>query len=381
MAPALTPARVNKAIPIRAPEVVHIPPTPMHHDSASVPIASVPAPPSPMSADAPSPKLMPAASVAEDSPAQTTRAARSGSTSSSGSDMILTDQSMAMSEADEIHPHPIPTGLSSRHRSARSNGGSTSSLDSAYTSEANSSAQTQLLTPASRPAIDEAYLPTVSLLEELSLKGLGKTPTPTAPVAAHRGRASPHFPGDGDDAITPTPGSTQATPGGERKDTPSVTPYDGGNVTVLGGGVKLGGSSRASSAANRSSANGTPFDRSRSPSISLASRALNTALGPNMGSPGASPRKARRRRIIPTYLGGISQAGPVMGAFSQFAGKIQPGGYQFAHQPFPHGPAPPPGLSPPPMGVGVGMSPPPMPMSTMPQGLGLRPGPMARQLS
>jgi hypothetical protein len=109
---------------------------------------------------------------------------------------------------------------------------------------------------------------------------------------------------------------------------PTVTPYDGGNVTVLGGGVKLGGAGAGSGTASRTgsvmSQHRIPYDRARSPSISLASRALNTALSPNEGGPqmgggGGGGRKPRtRRRIMPTYLGYVGQpgvGGPVPHAF------------------------------------------------------------------
>jgi hypothetical protein len=195
--------------------------------------------------------------------------------------------------------------------------GSTSSVASSA-SDSNSN-QTQLLTPASRPGSADPFL--VPLPKD---NRDDKTPTP-----AVRGRdPSPTTPRDA------TPSSATATP--------TVTPYDNGNVTVLGGGVKLGGG--GSRPASVMSGHRTPIDRSRSPSISLASRALNTALSPNGTAPG-SPRKPRtRRRIMPTYLGHLGQAGPIMGAFGQFT----PQPIQQQQQPaYPWG------------GVGVGMGPPP----------------------
>lgn len=105
---------------------------------------------------------------------------------------------------------------------------------------------------------------------------------------------------------------------------PTVTPYDGGNVTVLGGGVKLGGGGNggASRSSSMMSQHRIPFDRARSPSISLASRALNTAVSPGEGGAGhggGGGRKPRtRRRIMPTYLGYVGQpgvGGPVPYAF------------------------------------------------------------------
>lgn len=121
---------------------------------------------------------------------------------------------------------------------------------------------------------------------------------------------------------------------------PTVTPYDGGNVTVLGGGTKLGGSRPSSVMSSRG-------DRTRSPSVSIASRALLTAVGPNSNGAPGSPRKPRtRRRIIPTHIGYFGQPGigaPMLAAFGSH--KHQPG------QPYwPQGQP----------GVGVGVAPPPV---------------------
>ncbi|KAK4684279.1 hypothetical protein P7C73_g5907, partial [Tremellales sp. Uapishka_1] len=242
----ITPARPSHAVPIRAPTVFQIPPTPL----SSTQISTM---------DEPS--LLPAAII--DFP-------RSPSPSSS--------------EDDDARGH--------------------SSMSSITSSLSENSGRTQLLTPASRPASTDPFA-----VPFLPMK-LSKTPI-------SRGR-------------TPSPADGSATPsstGGTVVPTPSVTPYDGGNVTVLGGGVKLGGASRPSSIMSTSRA---PHDRTRSPSVSLAGRALNSALGP--GTPPSSPRKQRtRRRIMPTYLGHVGQPGigPVMGVFQYPSGKqwnVQPGG-------------------------------------------------------
>ncbi|BEJ15750.1 hypothetical protein CspHIS471_0503550 [Cutaneotrichosporon sp. HIS471] len=122
---------------------------------------------------------------------------------------------------------------------------------------------------------------------------------------------------------------------------PTVTPYDGGNVTVLGGGTKLGGS-RPSSVMSH---------RTRSPSISVAARALGTAVGTNAnGGVMRKQRSRNMRRITPVYVGGIAQpgiGGPMMSAFTP------PLKNQSGMQYWPHGQ---PGAA----GVGVGVAPPPV---------------------
>ncbi len=215
------------------------------------------------------------------------------------------------------------------HRSTSSTASSVSETNSGHT---------QLLTPASRPgSADPFVMPAFPGREGRK----GHTPNP----AVTRGR-------------TPSPDSPRdsVTPSTVTSVTPTVTPYDGGNVTVLGGGVKLGGSSRPSSVMSTSR---MPLDRSRSPSVSIASRALSTAIGPNSipsstGAPPSSPRKARtRRRIMPTYLGHLGQpgvGGPIMGVFSQFVGKGQSGYGPSSGQAWGHNQP----------GVGVGMAPPQM---------------------
>lgn len=206
---------------------------------------------------------------------------------------------------------------SSRVPSRANHRGSDSTSSNNSSASENSGAQ--LLTPNSRPpSIGPSY----------DQSSGSKSPTPTGPTFRSRSESPP------------TPRDAAATPGNmgtHDTSTPTVTPYDGGNVTVLGGGVKLGGMSRPSSVM---SLNRTPGDRSRSPSISVASRALTSAMGPNGTSTGT--RKTRtRRRIMPTYLGHLGQPG----ISGPFVPAIQPGWQGVG-------------------GVGVGMGPPPVPGMT-----------------
>lgn len=208
-------------------------------------------------------------------------------------------------------------------------GSDSTSSRSSDSSDTNSNSHTQLLTPASRPGSAD-LLPSDkneqnSENEEEQHTKRGRTTSP------------------------PTDRPSSANSNG-----PTVTPYDGGNVTVLGGGTKLGGS-------RPSSVYGSRLDRTRSPSVSIASRALGNAVGPNSNggtAAAASPRKQRtRRRIIPTHIGYFGQPGvgaPMMGAF----GMNQPKPYSW-----PHGQPGGPGLG----GVGVGVSPPPV--AAMPLGI------------
>ena len=277
-----TPARSSRAIPIRAPvplpAVYAIPPTPaidLAHTS-TIPTAN---------------DLLPAASFSRSpSPAHSDgSSAYTSSTSHSEGFVSAHGTSQTSIDVGDIAKPP------SRGSHRGSGSGSTSSMDS------DNSGPTQPITPAARPSSTEIF-PSQLLHLRKSAEYDDETQTPTSgdDIGVSRGRdPSPSTPREGD------PLSPGATP------TPTVTPYDGGNVTVLGGGVKLGGSSRPGSVVSRSR---TPHDRSRSPSVSLASRALSSALGP-----GQSGRKARtRRRIMPTYLGYVGQpgvGGPVMGAF------------------------------------------------------------------
>lgn len=211
--------------------------------------------------------------------------------------------------------------------------GSTSSVASSV-SEASAA---QLLTPGSRPPSTDPFGGPIS----------SKSPTPTQ---THPGsQTAPPLRGR-----TPSPSGPRdsTTPGGATSTTPTVTPYDGGNVTVMGGGVKLGGGGGASRPSSVMSQNRQTYDRSRSPSISLASRALTSALGPNAN--GGARKVRTRRRIMPTYLGHLGQpgvGGPIMGPF----GSLQPSGPVYGGNP-PTWP-----------GVGVGMAPPPIPRTGTPR--------------
>jgi hypothetical protein len=281
-----TPARPSYAIPIRAPvalpAVFAVPPTPAAPGDISV-VPNQPQATSP---------LLPAASISR-------AASPSHSETSSGYESNASNASNA--EEGHSRASTNATSVASIGHKGSHSMSSTASSQSA-----------QLLSPASRPPSADPFISDRSR----------KSPTPTGP---QRGR-------------TPVPDTRRETSTGTpvTSSTPTVTPYDGGNVTVMGGGVKLGGARPSSAMSTRSH-----YDRSRSPSVSLASRALGSATGPN-NQPGQ--RKTRtRRRIMPTYLGHLGQpgvGGPVPGAFGQFAPAIQPGGWQ---------------------GVGVGMGPPPVP--------------------
>lgn len=233
------------------------------------------------------------------------------------------------------HSRNSSHAFSVRSSIGHNKGQDSTSSNSSDSSDTNSG-HTHLLTPASRPGSAE-------LFGEVSAKRLESE--------AQRGRdPSPSTPRGGEAAKAPTP-----TTGGTA--IPQVTPYDGGNVTVLGGGTKLGGGgvSRSSSAMGMRG-----HDRTRSPSVSIVSRALNTAVGPNSngGVPlPASPRKQRtRRRIIPTHIGYFGQpgiGGPIMGAFGS---KPPQPGAAAGFGPWPHVQ---PGSG---AGVGVGVGPPALPL-------------------
>ncbi|WVQ81516.1 hypothetical protein IAT38_003640 [Cryptococcus sp. DSM 104549] len=383
-AQASTPARPSHAIPIRAPAVLAIPPTPASNTEAPAVESKS--------------DLLPAFSALGlgHAPGTSGRTQQASGWSSSDAPSSRST-SMAFSDASAEDTEPMRSVSSSfnalaahseqaedeaRPSSRGSHRGSESqSSVSSSVSDANSGHTQLLLTPASRPSTADPFgVPLLPIQEDSAVgkaTGRGKQPAPTGLVMP-RGRAA-----DGQGVLaelespstaTATAGATPSTPTTEttitpRVPTPTVTPYDGGNVTVLGGGVKLGGGGGSASGgpgSRGSSAHGShrnPLDRSRSPSISLASRALNTALGPNSG-PGGEGRKQRtRRRIMPTYLGHLGQpgvGGPVMGAFGQFAGNVSPGG----------------GMSMGGMGmggmgyqqhVGVGVAPPPIPRGPMPR--------------
>ncbi|KAL1407614.1 hypothetical protein Q8F55_007047 [Vanrija albida] len=296
---APTPLRVSKAIPIRAP-TLNAPSTLMQSLLAAADPSRTP-----------SPSLLPAADISP---------RRVHSRNSSG---------------DVEHRRGAHSRNSSHAFSARAghNKGQDSTSSNSSDSSDTNSGHTHLLTPASRPG-------SADLFGEVSAKRLeseaqrGRDPSPSTPRGA-----------DAPKTGTPTPGAT----------IPQVTPYDGGNVTVLGGGTKLGGGvSRSSSAMGMRG-----HDRTRSPSVSIVSRALNTAVGPNSngGVPlPASPRKQRtRRRIIPTHIGYFGQpgiGGPIMGAFGS---KPPQPGAAGGFGPWSHGQ---PGGA----GVGVGVGPPALPL-------------------
>lgn len=170
-----------------------------------------------------------------------------------------------------------------------------------------------LLTPGPRPGSADPFL--VASHTGGSAKG---TTTPTTPTSGISGKT-----------LTPSTATPAQTPGGSI----AVQRYDGVNVGVLGGGVKLGGGggSRPSSVARQ------PLgERSRSPSVSYP---YSNPL--SYGAP-ASPRKSHfggvnvpsgqrtRRRIMPTYLGSVNAPGipGPQGAFGQgMAHSKLPNGY------------------------------------------------------
>jgi hypothetical protein len=277
---AFTPARPSAAIPIRAPIVYAIPPTPTANlgriESSS---------------------LLPAASI--DHVRSHTTSGAFGQFSSPESDEEPRKHERAHTSGG-YDSHDPPPRLEfrredrSRRRAAHAGSDSTSSVDSNI-SDTNSGLS-QLLTPGSRPGSADVFQSEMAKVAER-----GRTPSPNTPHGRERTNKTPATV----TGATPAPSTT-----------PTITPYDGGNVTVLGGGVKLGGGSRPSSVM---SGHRTPMDRDRSPSISLASRALGNAIGPQ--STGGMRKPRTRRRIMPTYLGSIHQpgvGGPINGVFSQF---------------------------------------------------------------
>ncbi|WVW79292.1 hypothetical protein I302_101259 [Kwoniella bestiolae CBS 10118] len=339
-APTHTPARASHAIPIRAPIAVG-PPTPGPGPTAPA-LYAIP----------PTPSQHPARTVHETDnllPAFSTLGlghpsglggnrdhTPSGWTSSTGTQSRETsygdrsiDSYQADSDDEENHEHDRSKAPSrGSHRGSES----TSSITSSSSVSDSNSGHTQLLTPSSRPNSADPFL-----IPSLSLKDKERSRKITPPSQTHtRGRTpSPNSTDSMKENLTPATDTT-LTPS-----TPTVTPYDGGNVTVLGGGVKLGGASRPGSVI---SSHRSPIDRSRSPSISLASRALGSAT-----TEGGSTRKQRtRRRIMPTYLGHLGQpgvGGPVMGAFQSFTPTKTGTGSSVGV-----------GVSPPPVNVGGGRS-------------------------
>ncbi|WVF65576.1 hypothetical protein IAT40_000306 [Kwoniella sp. CBS 6097] len=327
--------------------------------------------------------IVPSGWTSSDASSRSTSMAESylgASRSVSASSFISMRSEDQHSDIDHDHGHDHEESRSKATSRASHRGSESTSSVASSVSDSNSG-HTQLLTPGSRPnSADPFTVPSLSLLKERKDDKLRKITPPAHSLS--RGRTPSPNPGSGSGAVsdgqTATP-STETTiapsPTATSVSTPTVTPYDGGNVTVLGGGVKLGGSSRPSSVLSSRSSH----DRSRSPSISLASRALNTAVGPNSNSDGSGsstttssgqPRKQRtRRRIMPTYLGHLGQpgvGGPIMGVFGQFAGAPgAPASASGAGQKTPSTPATVTGGH-----VGVGVSPPvvgrvPVPMPRM----------------
>ncbi|KAK8843351.1 hypothetical protein IAR55_007008 [Kwoniella newhampshirensis] len=360
----LTPARASHAIPIRAPTVFAIPPTPAAPSSSDVSSHDL--------NDNSSPDLLPAFASLGLGPApggssnrqpsgwSSSDAASSRATSISESEHSRSVSGLSVDSVDNAHDDHEDHDVPSKPPSRASHRGSESLSSVASSVSDSNSGHTQLLTPGSRPGSADPFgVPLLSLSakgHDISRDRDARSRKITPPMLSlPRGRTpSPNTP----DGQTITPNTENTITPSPSAPTPTVTPYDGGNVTVLGGGVKLGGS--ASRPASAHSGNRTPIDRSRSPSISLASRALSTALGPNSNGDGTAAtisgggqRKQRtRRRIMPTYLGHLGQpgvGGPIMGVFGQFAGKptqSPPGG--------------PPGFGAGYGHVGVGVAPPPI---------------------
>ncbi|ODN95727.1 hypothetical protein L198_04345 [Cryptococcus wingfieldii CBS 7118] len=322
-----TPSRPSYAVPIRAPTLLAIPPTPSRGQGQNEAIAV-------------QESLLPAFSTLGLGRPSDGGQNRVSSGWSSSEEASSRSTSMTYSEEQPASPEHRSASRTS-HRGSESQSSISSSV-----SDSNSG-HTQLLTPATRPSTADPFTVSIVPLRESfrqeSVDVFGDRESSeklkTTPISQSRGRASPNALCESNvQPATPTTENT-ITP---RVPTPTVTPYDGGNVTVLGGGIKLGGGAGSHSRSSSvQSSHRTPIDRTRSPSVSFASRALSSATGPN-----GEPRKQRtRRRIMPTYLGHLGQpgvGGPVMGAFN---GVVSPGtsggmGYGFgAH-------------------VGVGVSPP-----------------------
>ncbi|OCF54535.1 hypothetical protein L486_08085 [Kwoniella mangroviensis CBS 10435] len=313
-----TPVRASHAIPIRAPIAVG-PPTPGPGPSAPA-VYAIPPTPSQHSNRTvnENDELLPAFStLGLGHPSGLGGGARnhtpSGWTSSTGTQSRETsygDRSIDSYQTDwdneEDHENDRSKAPSrGSHRGSES----TSSITSSSSMSDSNSGHTQLLTPSSRPnSADPFLIPSLSLKEKDKERSRKITP-PSQTLT--RGRTpSPNSSASMKENITPNTDTT-LTPS-----TPTVTPYDGGNVTVLGGGVKLGGASRPGSVI---SSHRSPIDRSRSPSISLASRALGGATSTEGGGGGSTRKQRTRRRIMPTYLGHLGQpgvGGPIMGAFT-----------------------------------------------------------------
>ncbi|WWC73141.1 uncharacterized protein I206_107107 [Kwoniella pini CBS 10737] len=300
-ASTFTPARASHAIPIKAPMLMAAgPPTPGPGPTAPAVYAIPPTP-----SRQPETDLLPAFGTLglghpSSSNLDATRTS-SGWTSSTGSRETSYTHSDAYTDSEEDEKNNDQSSSTRRHKGS----GSTSSFGSNGSLSDSNSGHTQLLTPSSRPNSADPFgssIPAFSLKDKekdrtsRKAEGRGRTPSPNNDSSNNQENVTPNT----ENTLTPSTAVNH---------TPSVTPYDGGNVTVLGGGVKLGGLSRPSSVMSHRT-------RSRSPSISLASRALNTAT-----TEGSGGRKQRtRRRIMPTYLGHLNSGvgGPIMGVFTQF---------------------------------------------------------------
>lgn len=319
-----TPNRPSYAIPIRAPIVLAIPPTPSEGENRQ-------------NESKPTERgsLLPAFSSLGlgQAPGQAQRSQQASGWSSS--DASSRSTSLTFSEHDEPgspgHERPASRGS---HRGSESQSSVSSSV-----SDSNSG-HTQLLTPDTRPTTADPFNVPILPMDTVKHSKEKEEKPKTTPTNTARGRTtSPSALGESTVQSTTPTAENNITP---RVPTPTVTPYDGGNVTVLGGGVKLGGGGSHSRTSSAHSSQRIPIDRSRSPSISLASRALNTAVGPS----GEGRKQRTRRRIMPTYLGHLGQpgvGGPAMGVF--YGGNVSPGGMGFG-----------PGYQ----HVGVGVSPPPV---------------------
>lgn len=328
-----TPLRPSKAIPIRAPSLLAMAapatpsPAPSPGPGAALAAAAAEMATSPTSMTTPSaPSLLPAAEFSPLQPLSALSALGHGRPGSIDFRSHSRNGSRSVSQPlPYAHLQPQPQVFRAAHKGTES-----TSSHSSDTSDTNSNSHTQLLTPASRPGSADLFP------EDKRRASRECTPE----MDERKGSESA--------PTTPLNATSAANA--------TVTPYDGGNVTVLGGGTKLGGSRPLSSVSSRG-------DRTRSPSVSIASRALATAVGPNSNGGGgnagaqpASPRKARtRRRIIPTHIGYFGQPGvgaPMMGAFGMQPIKTgQPGGYWAAGAGSGGGA---------PVGVGVGVAPPPV---------------------
>jgi hypothetical protein len=338
---SVTPARPSHAVPIRAPALLNVvPPTPAQDATGTV-------------AAADSPSLLPPVLIGQ------TEQPRSESTSTADTNECVSSEvcDLSISDDGELGNHSrMPNGSASRASQSHcgSGAGSSSSLASdAYLSDGQSAAQTQLLTPGSRPASGAYFGDFLHASEVLIKEGIeGSEATPTERPRGRDTTTTLRTSSAGHQARMPMP-VAPAPPAGST--TPTILGYDNGNVTVIGGGVRLGAPSRPPSAAAH---------RTRSPSISVASRALNTAIGPTSAGGGRSKRT--RRRINPTYLGSHTQPGmngPVMNA--QQPG--QPGSVFWPAPPAFQSMRMPPGLS---VGLGMGFPTSPTP-SAGPLGSGL----------